>query len=93
MSTDKDLAPAGAPVLYTVQETCATLRVSRTTLYRLTKIGALYSVKAGSRVLYPREAVTAYLAGETFDPKAGAPATHADVSTWPPTPSLLGESL
>lgn len=88
MDTDTDRAPAGAPVLYTVPETCDMLRVSRTTLYRLTKAGRLYSVAVGKRVLYPREAVTAYLAGERFDPKAGAPVTHADVSTWPPTPSL-----
>lgn len=81
--------PEGAPVLYTSAEAGAILRVSRTTLWRLTQSGELYAVRVGKRVLYPREAIDARLRGERFDPTGGAAETHADVSTWPPTPSLL----
>lgn len=81
--------PDGAPVLYTVPETCAILRVSRTTLWRLTSAGHLYAVKVGRTLLYPREGIDAHLRGERFDPTGGDADVHADVSTWPPTPSLF----
>ena len=76
-------------MLYTVPETCAILRVSRTTLWRLTSAGHLYAVKVGRTLLYPREGIDAHLRGERFDPSAGDADELADVSTWPPTPSLF----
>lgn len=79
-------------MLYTTAEAGSILRVSRTTLWRLTQSGELYAVRVGRRVLFPREAIDARLRGERFDPTGGAAETHADVSTWPPTRSLLART-
>lgn len=81
--------PPGAPVLYTIPEVCEILRVSRTTLWRLTRAGDLYAVKVGQSMRYPRETIDAHMLGERYNPRAGSPEQHADESTWPPTPSLL----
>ena len=89
METEPSKIPHGAPVLYTVAETMAMLKVSRTTLWRLTDSGQLYALRVGKGVRYPHEAVTAYLQGEPFSPTGGKPESHDDVTTWPPTPSLL----
>lgn len=78
------------PQLYTVKQVCVALGISRTTLYRLTKQGALHSYKVGNALRYPAESVQAYLNGERYDPAGTGPPEHrADTSTYPPTPSLL----
>lgn len=78
------------PKLYSIPEVCEALKVSRTTLHRLTERGEIYAYKVGNAVRYPAEAVTAYLNGTKFDPTTtGAPITRPDMSTYPPTPSLL----
>lgn len=79
------------PTFYTVREVTDMLQISRTTLYRITKAGELYSMRVGAMVRYPAEALDAYRAGERYDPEAGALIARADVSTWPPTRSLLAD--
>ena len=94
MSTEQQTptaVPHGAPVLYTVNEACAILRIARSTLWKLTKDGKLYAVRVAGAPRYPRESIDAYLRGEQYSPHAPAPHGQADVSTWPPTPSLLTE--
>lgn len=81
--------PHGAPVLYTVEETRQILRIARSTLHRITQSGEIYAVKVGKNLRYPAAAVDAYIAGQPFDPQSGPALSHDDVSTWPPTPSLL----
>lgn len=49
----------------TVQETCRELRCSRWTLDRRFEEGELVKVKAGRRVLIPRESVDEYIARQT----------------------------
>jgi excisionase family DNA binding protein len=49
------------PVLLTVPEACATLRVSRWTLYRLIHTRQLSTVKIGSRRLIPASALREFL--------------------------------
>jgi excisionase family DNA binding protein len=44
-------------ILLTLAEAAQTLRISRTTLWRMTKAGHLHTVQIGSRVLVPRLAV------------------------------------
>lgn len=92
-STDETPAavPPGAPVLYTVAETCAILKIARATLWRLTKDGKLYATRVAGKPRYPAEAIDAYLRGEHYSPHGPSPHGQADVSTWPPTPSLLTE--
>lgn len=80
------------PKLYSIPEVCKALQISRTTLHRLTERGEIYAYKVGNAVRYPAEAVTAYLNGAPFDPSTtGAPIARPDMSTYPPTPSLLDE--
>ncbi|HKS46191.1 MAG TPA: helix-turn-helix domain-containing protein [Amycolatopsis sp.] len=51
-----------APVLYTVKEACAVLRVSNWKLYQLIRSQQLASVRIGKRRLVPRDAVDALIA-------------------------------
>lgn len=80
------------PKLYTVREVCEALGVSRTTLHRLTKSRQIYAYKVGKALRYPGPAVEAYLEGRAYGPADDGPAaTRPDLSTWPPTESLLNE--
>jgi excisionase family DNA binding protein len=58
MSRDSD---AVAPVVLTVPEACAVLRISRWTLYELIRSRQLETVKIGSRRVVPMSAVHALL--------------------------------
>lgn len=77
------------PRFYTVPEVCEMLQISRTTLGRLTRRGDLYGLRVGRLIRYPAEAIHAYAAGVPFNPQGGTYYERADVTTWPPTPSLL----
>lgn len=46
------------PLLFTVPEACAQLRVSRWALYQLIRSGRLKTIRIGSRRLVPRTAVS-----------------------------------
>jgi excisionase family DNA binding protein len=50
-----------ATQLLTVKETCDTLRVSRTTLHRLTKRGVISAIRIGRSLRYRESAVEKYL--------------------------------
>lgn len=70
--------------LYTINEVCKALQVSRSTLYRVLKSGQLFSVHVGKQVRIPAEALDAYRYGLPWEPP-----TSDDLSTWPPTPALF----
>ncbi len=48
-----DICTATEHGVLTVQEAAATLRVGRTTMYRLIKSGAINSIKIGRKILIP----------------------------------------
>jgi excisionase family DNA binding protein len=48
---------------YRVNEACAAFRISRSTVYKLMKSGALRTVLVGGRRLIPAEAAEALLSG------------------------------
>ncbi|HJP68131.1 MAG TPA: helix-turn-helix domain-containing protein [Sphingomicrobium sp.] len=50
------------PVLYTIKEACAVLRVSNWKLYQLIRSRQLATVRIGKRRLVPRDAVDALIA-------------------------------
>lgn len=77
--------------LYNVREVCDMLGISRTTLHRLTARGELHQVKLGRAVRYPHAVIEAYLAGTPYRPDEAPADSRDDLSTWPPTPSLLHE--
>lgn len=49
------------PQVYTVSESMAALRCSKSKVYRLTRSGHLVAVKVGNRLLIPKSAVLALL--------------------------------
>jgi len=80
-----------APDLLTRQEAAELLRVSLTTLTRLTKAGQLGHVKVGRQVRIPRTAIDRYLAGSAPERGQIDPLCDPELSTWPPTESLLSQ--
>lgn len=78
-----------APDLLTRQEAAELLRVSLTTLTRLTKAGQLGHVKVGRQVRIPRPALDRYLSGSAPERGPIDPLRDPDLSTWPPTESML----
>lgn len=78
-----------APDLLTRQEAAELLRVSLTTLTRLTKAGQLGYVKVGRQVRIPRPALDRYLSGSAPERGPVDPLVDPELSTWPPTESLL----
>lgn len=78
-----------APDLLTRQEAAELLRVSLTTLTRLTKAGQLGYVKVGRQVRIPRPALDRYLSGSAPERGPVDPLVDPDLGTWPPTESLL----
>lgn len=79
-----------APDLLTRQEAAELLRVSLTTLTRLTRAGQLGRIKVGRQVRIPRTAIDRYLAGSAPERGQIDPLRDPELSTWPPTESLLG---
>lgn len=78
-----------APDLLTRQEAAELLRVSLTTLTRLTKAGQLGYVKVGRQVRIPRPALDRYLSGSAPERGPVDPLVDPSLETWPPTESLL----
>lgn len=58
------LPASPTPLVLTKDQAAQALQVSMTTIHRLLKSGTLRSVKVGSRVLIPREAVNDFLDGK-----------------------------
>lgn len=81
----------GAPDLLTRQEAAELLRVSLTTLTRLTKAGQLGFVKVGRQVRIPRTALDRYLSGAAPERGPVDPLVDPSLETWPPTESLLSQ--
>lgn len=82
---------SGIPEAYSVDDTAAALNVSRAKVYLMIKAGELFSVKLGHRRVIPKVAIEAVLRGERYDPTAAPTEQQPDYSTWPPTPSALGD--
>lgn len=58
---DRTLGPV-VPILYSVDEAAAALRLSKSLLYELIRSGRLRTVKAGRRRLVPVSALAEYVA-------------------------------
>lgn len=58
------LSPSPSALVLTKDQAAQALQVSMTTIHRMLKAGTLRSVKVGSRVLIPREAVNDFLDGK-----------------------------
>jgi len=77
---------------YSVNEVAELLGVSRSKVYVLMNEGHLFYIQPQGWRLIPAEALQAFTRGQKFDPNADlAREQQADVSTWPPTYSLLGD--
>lgn len=78
------------PELLTRSEAAHHLRVSLTTITRLTSSGQLTAVHIGRAIRIPAESLAAYIAGEQQQHAPGQ-LTAPDLGTWPPTESMLSE--
>ena len=78
-------------VLLTRREAAEFLRVSVSTVQRLYEKGEIRAVHVGRQVRIPRADLERIVRGEApaHDPGPAAPEHAEDLSTWPPTPSLL----
>lgn len=76
------------PELLTRQEAAKRLRISVTTLSRLYETGEIRAIRVGHAFRIPRVDIDRMVAGLPPIPRAGELAAE-DVSTWPPTPSML----
>lgn len=52
----------------TVKDVCARLHISKATVHNWIKSGKLTAVRAGRRVLIPREAIEAFITSANPDP-------------------------
>lgn len=75
------------PRLMTRQEVAEYLGVSLTTVQNLYLSGRLAHIRVGKSVRISAAALVDYLEGRAPAPRR--PESSDDVSTWPPTPSLL----
>lgn len=80
------------PELLTVQEVMEYLKICRTTLWRITKLGELYPIKVGRQLRYPSDDILLYSRGYKVPAPTSDPYAAADPTTFPPTPSLLDEA-
>lgn len=79
-----------AEPMMTRNEIAAELNVHLSTVGNLITSGTLYAVKIGSVWRVPRAALDAYISGEPSPfVKAADPLGQDDVTSWPPTPSML----
>lgn len=76
--------------MLTRQQVADELSVSISTVGNLIRSRAIYALQVGSTYRIPREVLDAYKRGEPcpYGTSTG-PETDPDVTTWPPTPSLL----
>jgi excisionase family DNA binding protein len=63
--------PAQPPAAYTDAEVSSLLRVSKRTVYRLRKSGALRAVRIGRAVRIPADALAQFLQLQTERPQVG----------------------
>lgn len=83
------MSPEKVPELLTRSEAAAALRVSLTTITRLTQSGQLRAVHVGRAIRIPAESIRAFIAGESSPEEPSSPELHPDYSTSPPTSSIL----
>lgn len=83
-----DRTQAEAPML-TRNEVAHELSVSLSTVGNLLRAGDLFAIRIGKSYRVPREVLDAYKRGEPCPYSAARPEGEADVTTWPPTPSML----
>lgn len=78
------------PRVVSVEDAAIMLACSRSTIYGLMKSGDLFNIKVGKLRRIPVEGIEAFMRGEAYNPNADcSPHSHADTTTWPPTPSML----
>lgn len=82
--------PDERPELMTRAEAARRLRVSVTTLARMYDSGMIRAIRVGKGVRIPTAEVDRMIRGEPAEHVPSGPNTP-DYSTWPPTPSMLGE--
>lgn len=75
--------------LYTRKETAARLRISPSTLSRLSKSGEIRTVRIGRSVLIPATEIDRIKEGRPLPPADHSPLVQAHGGTYPPTPSML----
>lgn len=79
---------------YSVDETADMLGVSRSRMYRYMTTGDIFYIQPAGHRRIPAQAIEHFLRGEPYDPNAARGAeTQADITTWPPTPSLLDSDI
>lgn len=77
---------------YSVNEVADMLGKSRSAVYELMKRGQLFYIQPGGHRLIPVKSLEAFLDGKVYDPNEGLQREQqADLSTWPPTDSILSE--
>lgn len=76
--------------MLTRQQVADELQLSLSTVGIMVRTGELHSVQVRGMYRIPRESLDAYLRGEP-SPYALTGEQAPDTTTWPPTPSMLGE--
>lgn len=73
--------------LLTRTEAADYLRVGLSTMGKLLRDRAIYSVRVGHQIRVPLPALEAYVEGRPYGPRSDL--DTPDTTTWPPTPSLF----
>ena len=77
------------PPMLTREQVAKELNVSMSTVGNLLRDGSLFSIRIGKHYRVPREVLVAFKRGEPSPYGRERPEDTADVTTWPPTPSML----
>lgn len=76
--------------MLTREDAAEELNVSVSIVGQVLRSGALHSIRVGQQYRIPRESLDAFKRGDPPPYRANGMAAD-EMSTWPPTPSMLGE--
>lgn len=81
------MSPPEAPVVFTVREAAAYLRIGRNQAYELVRRGELFGVRIGRSVRIPRSAIEAMLSPKSNGHEPDQPVTALELASVSSRPS------